>query len=510
MNFVVDLNKSVSFNNKACHCVGTGRMDLAMHKEYLDQLKIVQDEIGFSYIRGHGLFSKYMGIYREGSPRSSAPGREEYCFTYLDMVMDSYLELNIKPILELGFMPEDLASGTETTFFWKGKISPPKDYDKWVRLVQATLRHLIERYGIDEIRTWPVEVWNEPNLPSFWKDADMEEYFKLYEYTSKGIKEVDDQIRVGGPAICGVDDERWLKSFLDFVKDKKLPLDFVSRHHYTSYVPRFKDHYAYIDLHEPKNAFKWLERSRDIVDAYDEFKGMEIFVTEFNTSYVPNAPIHDTVLNAAYVAHMLSRLGDKHESYSYWTFGDVFEEFGVAFTPFSGGFGLVANGCIKKPTFYTFAFYKKLTGECLLKNDNAIAVKTENGDIRCLLWNVDFYNENINIDIELSLENIEDGEYFVLERFVDETHANPLKMWHEMGEPASLSNEQKMLLRKAGEPGIESSNKNTEGGKMNLTFDLKPNELRFVEIKKIKRKSDYGYDYEEVINQKCVPDENQP
>ena len=163
MKFTADLKKTFEFNNKADHCVGTGRMDLALHKEYLDQLKIVQDEIGFSYIRGHGLFSKYMGIYRETGFRDQ-PKAEEYCFTYLDMVMDSYKELNIKPLLELGFMPEDLASGTETTFFWKGKISPPKDYGKWTRLVQATLRHLIERYGIDEIRTWPVEVWNEPNL----------------------------------------------------------------------------------------------------------------------------------------------------------------------------------------------------------------------------------------------------------------------------------------------------------------------------------------------------------
>ena len=506
MKYTADLKKTVAFNNKATHCVGTGRMDLALHKEYLDQLKLTQDEIGFSYIRGHGLFSKYMGIYREFRHME---GKTEYCFTYLDMVMDSYLEVNIRPILELGFMPDDLASGTETTFFWKGKISPPKDYKKWTDLVQATLRHLIERYGIDEIRNWPVEVWNEPNLPSFWKDANMDEYFKLYELTSKAVKEVDEQIKVGGPAICGVDDERWLKAFLDFVKENNLPMDFVSRHHYTSYMPKLEGHYSYIDLHEPENAFKWLERSRDIVDSYEEFKGMEIFITEFNTSYVPNAPIHDTVLNATYVAHMLSRLGDKHESYSYWTFGDLFEEFGVPFTPFHGGFGLVANGLIKKPTFYTFEFYKKLQGECLLRAEDAIVIKCANGDLRGLLWNADLYNENNNKAIEIDIDNIDDGEYFMIEKFVDENHANPLKMWHEMGEPASLDNEQKALLRQAAEPGITSSDKLANDGKISLSFNLNPNELRYFEIKKIKRTPDTGYNYEAVIAQKCVPDENQ-
>lgn len=509
MKYTADLTKSTDFNNKAVHCVGTGRMDLALHKEYLDQLKLVQDEIGFSYIRGHGLFSKYMGIYREFG-FGDAPKKVSYGFTYLDMVMDSYLEMNIKPFLELGFMPEDLASSDEAIFFWKGKVSPPKDYDKWAALIQATLRHLIERYGIDEVRNWPVEVWNEPNLPGFWKNADMDEYFKLYEISSKAVKEVDDKIEVGGPAICGVDDERWLKSFLDFVRDKKLPLDFVSRHHYTSYSPKLNGHYSYIDLHEPEYAFGCLERSRDIVDSYPEFAGKKLFITEFNTSYVPNAPVHDTVFNASYVAHMLSRLGDKNDSYSYWTFGDVFEEFGIPYTPFHGGFGLVADGLIKKPTFYSFAFYKKLEGTCVLKNDDCVAVKTEDGDIRGLAWNPDFHNEGVVKDIEIEFENLEDGEYFVLEKYVDETHANPLKVWHEMGEPSSLTGDEKILLRQAAELGIDTCNINVQNGRFALSRVLKPNELRYFEIKKINRISDDGYDYEKVISQKCVPDENQP
>ena len=508
MKYKTDLKKTLNFNNKACHCVGTGRMDLALHKEYLDQLKLVQDEIGFSYIRGHGLFSKYMAIFRDRSFRDE-PAVEEYCFTYLDMVMDSYLELNIKPLLELGFMPEDLASGEETTFFWKGNITPPKDYDKWVRLVQATLSHLMNRYGREEVETWPVEVWNEPNLTSFWKDADMEEYFKLYELTAKGIKEIDENIKVGGPAICGVDDERWLKSFLDYVKEKNLPLDFVSRHHYTSYMPKMQGHYAYIDLHEPEVAFGWLERSRDIVDSYDEFRGMQLFITEFNTSYVPNAPIHDTALNAAYVAHMLSRLGDKHDSYSYWTFGDVFEEFGVPFTPFHGGFGLVADGLIKKPTFHTFSFYKRLEGECIVKEDNCVAVKTKDGAIRGVLWNPDFHLEKKDLPVELEIEGLEDGEYFCFEEIVNEEHGNPLKTWHEMGEPSSPDEAGKKLLRKAAEPEIVSSSKIISGKKAELSFNLSYNELRYFELKKINRSSDRGYDYEAVISHKCVPDANQ-
>lgn len=501
----VNLGKTVPFNNKATHCVGTGRMDLALHKEYLDQLALVQKEIGFSYIRGHGLFSKYMAIFR--GYEEDGVQIDEYNFTYLDMVMDSYKELNIKPLLELGFMPDDMASGDQKVFFWGGNVTPPAGYDRWANLVKATLSHLIERYGREEVLTWPVEVWNEPNLPVFWKDADMEEYFKLYEVTANAVKETDSSFRVGGPAICGVDDERWLRSFLENVRDKKLPLDFISRHHYTSYNPERSGHYSFIELHEPEDAFRWLERSRDIVDSFDEFRGMEIFITEFNTSYVPNAPIHDTTLNAAYVSHMLSKLGDKHESYSYWTFGDIFEEWGVQFTPFAGGFGLVADGCIPKPTFWTFAFYSKLMGDCVMKNDDGVIVKTDKGTLRGVLQNPDLHNNKEDKEVKISLSGLEDGEYMITEKIVNDDFGNPLKTWHEMGEPSSLTKEQNELLKEIARPGVFTRNITVKDSKADISFKLLKNELRYFEIMPINRKCDRGYDYERTINQKAVPEQ---
>jgi len=196
----------VKFNNSVDYCVGTGRAGLALQKEYYEQLKFVQENIGFDYIRGHGLFTDDMAIYQEYT-NDEGETIAEYNFTYLDRVMDMYKSLNIKPFLELGFMPKKLASGEQTVFYWKGHTTPPKSYEGWCNLVTATIAHLMERYGREEVLTWPIEVWNEPNLPGFWKDADMEEYFKLFAETFKAIKSFDEELRVGGPAICGVNDE---------------------------------------------------------------------------------------------------------------------------------------------------------------------------------------------------------------------------------------------------------------------------------------------------------------
>mgnify|MGYP003440182523 CR=1 FL=1 len=67
-------NENVFFNNNVDFCVGTGRMGLALHKEYYAQLKLVQDAIGFKFIRGHGLFHDDMAIYQEYIDRTGLRG----------------------------------------------------------------------------------------------------------------------------------------------------------------------------------------------------------------------------------------------------------------------------------------------------------------------------------------------------------------------------------------------------------------------------------------------------
>ena len=190
----------VPFANHTAYCVGTGRVSLALHEEYQKQLRRVQDLCHFRYIRGHGLFSDQLGIYQE---RKTPDGqvRVEYCFTYLDRVVDAWQKCGLHPFLELGFMPKALASGTQTIFYWRGHVTPPRDMKAWTDLVQATLRHLCERYGIEEVSTWPCEIWNEPNLKGFWENADKEKYLELYRATALAVKEAVPQMRVGGPAI---------------------------------------------------------------------------------------------------------------------------------------------------------------------------------------------------------------------------------------------------------------------------------------------------------------------
>ena len=485
--------ESVPFHNNVDFCVGTGRMGLALTEEYLKELSFVQDIIGFKHIRGHGLFTDDMAIYQRRVDWFTKEETIEYNFTYLDRVMDAYLERNIVPFLELGFMPKALASGDQTIFYWQGNTTPPKEYDEWTKLVTVTLAHLVKRYG-EQVYSWPIEVWNEPNLPGFWKDASMEEYFKLFKETFLAIKALDKRFRIGGPAICGVRDEEWMKAFFDFCKKEKIKPDFATRHHYTTEMPAPSGHYGYQKLSDPQVGFDNLQSSRDIIDSYKEFKGMEMHLTEFNTSYIPNNPLHDTNENAAYLAYQLERLGETSYSYSYWTFGDVFEERGVPFSLFHGGFGLVAHGCIPKPTFWTFAFYKRLqecdSANAAYKGKNAVVVRKPEGGYRAVVWNMGEEEQEFTLKLEADAK-----EYTVIREIVDEETCNPVKAWHDLGEPRNPSKQQIETIRKFAYPYAQSEIAKSSRKNITVSVPVRAHGVVYLDITAREFEGDRGFTY---------------
>ena len=491
---VIHEGDTASFRNLTDYCVGTGRVDLALHREYQEQLAAVQNLCHFRHVRGHGLFSDQMGIYQEWGP-PFAEKEQWYCFTYLDRVIDAWLENGLEPFLELGFMPEKLASSPQTLFYWKAHTVPPKDPEEWCRLVQETLKHLARRYGREKVESWPCEIWNEPNLRGFWENADKPGYLELYRTTVQAVKEVLPGMRVGGPAICGGEgSQQWISDFLAFCRDEKVPVDFVTRHAYLGQAPEHKSRYLYHKMNDPEVLIAEMQESRDIIDSFPEYKGIPMYITEFNTSYNPFCPIHDTNLNAVTCAALLARLGDVADGYSYWTFGDVFEEQGIPNTPFHGGFGMMANGLIPKPTLWAFSFFANLKGECVLRDEHAVIVRREDGGYEAVLWNLCREGQEKE-PLELSLCFPAAGDAAAMIERVDEECCNPLACWHRMGEPADLTAEQIAFLRAAGQPArevVETEQKKEGAG---VTLTLAPNALVRLRVVPVKKSSDPGYDY---------------
>src|SRR5271165_2900272 len=129
--------------------ISAGRANEGLRADWQQQLAMVQQEIGFEYIRMHGLLHDDMGVYRE-----DAQGNPIYNWQYIDLLYDYLLSVGLRPFVELAFMPADLASGKQTVFWWKGNVTPPKSYEKWSALVRNLVTHFQERYGHDEVKKW--------------------------------------------------------------------------------------------------------------------------------------------------------------------------------------------------------------------------------------------------------------------------------------------------------------------------------------------------------------------
>lgn len=497
-DFQISTHNTVPFRNRAFYCIGSGRMGLALTREYQEELAYVQRRLHFSHVRAHGLFCDDLAICRR------VDGALRFNFTYLDRVMDFYRSLNLRHFLELGFMPEALASGTQTVFTWKGNVTPPREQAEWARLVQATLRHLMNRYGADEVVQWPVEVWNEPNLSIFWRGADKEAYFTLFRTTFQAVKEVDSRFQVCGPAVCGGDDEVWVRDFLQYCRDQGLAVDAITRHHYTIERPVKRGEYAYSDLIAAEDGFANLRSTREITDSFPAYRGLPIHLTEFNTSYTSRGVIHDTPLNAALLAQQLSRLGDVNESYSYWTFGDLFEEEGVPVTLFHGGFGLVSQGCIPKPAFWTFDFFRRLWPDALCRHRDPEGIVLErNGAFQGILWNLGPEARQCTLSVPAQAGE----QYVTLERLVDEAHGNPLKLWHDLGEPPYPTDDLLRLLREAAVPRISSRRVSPPDGEQRLDFQLQPGAVLYFEFRPCPLTPDAGYRYEDAVLGRAIKED---
>lgn len=474
-------------------CVGTGRIELALRRDYQDSLALLQRDIGFRHIRGHGLLSDGMGVHR---PYDHGGTRHvHHSFTYVDQVIDAYLALGIRPFLELGFMPEELASGDQTVFWWRGHVTPPRSHREWADLVRATLRHLVDRYGLDEVRTWPIEVWNEPNLADFWQGADERAYHRLYEVTAHAVKEVDAGLQVGGPAISpGADD--WLDRFAEFAAHREVPVDFVTKHAYTSGPAQ----------HVPFGVHQTLAPATDLLDQFatprDRLKGtrlagLPVHITEFNSSYRPDNPVHDTAFHAAYLAPVLARGGDHVDSFSYWTFSDMFEEAGVPTALFHGGFGLLTHRQVRKPVYHLYAFMARMGADLLARGEDHLVTRHPDGRVTVLAWApVDPTGETEGPEghaLRLSVpvpgrvpvtggRGGGGGEVFVRRSTVDDERGNAYTAWRHMGSPRSPRRDQLDVLHEAAEPARTHRRLPVHDGRTDLHLTLARHEVTLVEL----------------------------
>lgn len=466
--------------------VGAGRANEGLRATWQEELETAHHYGGFQYVRFHGIFHDDMFVYREDKQ-----GNPIYNFQYIDDVFDRMLAKGVRPFVELSFVPSELAIVKNTTFWWHANGSPPSDYNKWADLVRHTTEHWVARYGIDEVRNWYFEVWNEPNLTDSFFRGTQQQYFDLYKITAQTIKKVDPALRVGGPATSNyrLDEDAlkqaqasgkafdpmaipwkpiWIEDFLQYCKANNLPVDFVSTHPYPQ-------DFAIEDPNTPrKSEFRrGIDSTRDdlrtlrrIIDA-SAYPHAEIQLTEWSSSPSPVDHSHDSLAAAAFIAKTNLESIGLVDSLSYWVFTDVFEENRKTDSVFHGGFGLINYQQIVKPAFHAYRFMNELGDELLSQTEGAIVTREKaSGRITALAYN---YPPEVKIslpvsdslaaadatdasgsarELDIHIRGLTPNAPFLIET-LDRQHGNAVAAWESMGKPEPPNPAQVKILSEA-------------------------------------------------------------
>lgn len=464
-----------------------GRAYDLLREDVLAHMRKAQRDIGYKYCRFHGLFHDDMGVVKQWSD-----GTRSYQWHHVDKVLDALLEMGLHPFIELNPMPSLLASGKQTMFYYKMNVTPPRNYSDWEDLVEKFTEHCIERYGLDEVRQWYFEVWNEPNLAGFWSGTQ-EEYWLLYEHAAKAVKRCDSQLRIGGPATSKAS---WIAEIIEHCHSHHLPLDFVSTHlypqdEYVLYQDRKGSPHAIGEFFSDnvKTVQQTVKNSSmpDLEIHWTEWNPMSTTATD-KVSWLENECV-DSLFGASFIVRNCIELDQSCDSFGYWIVSDIFEEAPIPNAPFSCTYGLLTNTGIPKATYNAFKFLKAMRGNTLTVEGSTpqfcgIHACREGKRTLLLLWQHRPLEINSQPDWQDSivLPDFDKDAHTVTSARITAHAGSAWESWLAMGRPQNPTNQQQQLLRQHAQPrhNIETLTPHADGAA--LPFTLASNEVLLIEI----------------------------
>ena len=451
------------------------------------------------FVRAHNLMTTGDGTpaLKWGSTNmytEDTSGNPVYDWTIADRIFDTYVERGMKPLVEIGFMPEALSSkpqpykhkwrpGAPYSEIFTGWAYPPKDYERWAELVYLWVIHCTEKYGKEEVESWLWELWNEPNI-GYWRGTT-EEYIKLYDYTADAVKRALPSATMGGPHVTGPSwdvSQKFLKAFLDHVISGEnyatgktgSPLDFIAFHAKGS--PKLQDSTILMNM---GTQIRDISSGFEIVVSYPELKHLPIIIGECDPEGCAACSMQDYPSNAyrngtmysSYTAASFARIYDLADHFGVNLKGAVTWAFEFEDQPWFNGYRDLATNGIDKPVLNIFRMFGKMSGKRVeVLGDLAYdfvavrdsSVRGEKRDISALasvndtmaaimVWN--YHDLNMispKATIDLSVLGIPSGKIEITHYRVDQNFSNSYEKWKEMGSPQNVTDEHYIELEQSG------------------------------------------------------------
>jgi xylan 1,4-beta-xylosidase len=477
------------------------------------------------FVRAHNLLTTGDGTaaLKWGSTNAyteDASGKPRYDWTIVDRILDVYVERGMKPLVEIGFMPEALSVKPQpyrhewsvdksyNTIF-TGWAHPPRDYSKWAELIYQWVRHSVEKYGRAEVESWYWELWNEPDI-GYWQGTP-EEYFKLYDFTSEAVKRALPTARIGGPHVTGPLGDRTQKFLRDFLEHclrgrnaatgkTGAPLDYIGFHAKGS--PRVVEGHVRMGI---SSQLKAISNGFQIVASFPKYRATPIIIGESDpegcaacSSRVnPQNGYRNGAMYSSYTAAQIARAYELADFHGVNLLGSVTWAFEFEDQPYFDGFRDLATNGIDKPVLNVFRMLGQMGGERLtvesagaapieairdagVRGDpdvNALASR-QGRAVSVMVWN--YHDDDLPAPparIELVINGLPVGanERLSLHHYrVDAEHSNSYEVWKKMGSPQKPSPEQYLQLERAGQLQLLGSPEwlRASNGSVTLRFDL--------------------------------------
>ncbi|OQP63990.1 beta-xylosidase [Niastella vici] len=529
----VDLGKSVGPMYPAWAWFGYDEPNYTYMK---DGKKLLSELAALSpvpvYVRAHSLLVTGDGTpaLKWGSTNAyteDANGRPIYSWTIIDSIFDTYIQRGMKPLAQIGFMPEALSTKPQPyKHDWKpgdpyGKIMtgwayPPKDYKKWAELVYQWVKHSVDRYGKKEVESWYWELWNEPN--GYWKGT-MDEYFKLYDYTTDAVKRALPTAKIGGINIAGTGSEgaqKWLNAFAKHcLKDTNYvtgkigaPVDMILFHAKGS--PKLVNGHVRMNM---GTQLRDIERGFKFVASYPQLKNLPIVIGESDPEGCAACGMHTNPENAyrngtmysSYTAASFARKYLLADLYKVNFKGAVNWSFEFEGQPWFYGFRDLATNGVDKPVLNVFRMFGMMKGSRVpVSSDHGYDLRTAvdssfrkawsdiNGmackdvdNATVLLWN--YHDDDVKPapeQVTVQVKGIPAKQVLLQHYRIDDEHSNSYEVWKKMGSPQDPSAAQIAELEKAGQLHLLSSPEyiKTNNGEAVIRFELPRQGVSFLKF----------------------------
>lgn len=461
--------------------LSVGRAYACLRSEVQKQIISTKKDFHFEYLRIRDIFSDDLYIYYEKDNSTSL-----YNWASLDNVFDFILSVGLKPFPEIGYMPGLLASKKQyANWQYHPNVSSPKSLSKWKDLITNFLTHYIDRYGLEELRSWYFDFWTGPDLQiknPYWHDG-MDAFFEFYHVTYQAFKEIDPDLRLGSPNFSSIYGFPWYDAFFKFCNENNIVPAYISAHLYGCEGDFAKDLNKNEHTYSIANQNLLLEQLQTIQSMMDKygFHFTDIIVSDWNLTFLPTDLIRDTCYMAPYMCHTVNKTLFQAKGLSFWCLSDIYEDFFPDSRLFQGGAGLLDFHGLKKASYNAYSLIGMLGSQLYSRGDGYIFTR-EGNEFQLLLYNLpkfdymyatvdqaamdDTHRYNIYSNVENQLYNITiplpKGTYYVKKYEVNRQHGSAYDIWGQMGFPPILTKDMEDYIRESSVPHISYTYQNIE------------------------------------------------